>query len=156
MVSSVAASVGEYLAELTSERSEAIKVLLKLVDSNIPAGFTKEMRWGMITYSVPLEISGPTYNKQPLACLAIASQKNYISIYLMSIYASAELTEEFEKRWTADGSKLDMGKSCIRVKSIADCNLDAVAWAASLVNPAQFAKIYLAARANKREQSIAR
>lgn len=146
MVSSSATSVSQYLAELPAERRKDIKALIKVVDQSIPSGFKKEMRWGMITYSVPLSISGPTYNQQPLACVAIASQKNYISIYLMAIYASSKLTKEFEKRWVAEGKKLNMGKSCVRIKTLEDANLGAIAWAASLMTPKEFTKMYLDAR----------
>jgi hypothetical protein len=146
MVSSSATTVSQYLAELPVERSRAIKTLIKTIDQSIPGGFVKEMRWGMITYSVPLTISGPTYNQQPLACVGIASQKNYISIYLMAIYASADLTEAFEKRWVAEGKKLNMGKSCVRIKTLDDANLGAIAWAASLHTPKEFTKMYLDAR----------
>ena len=146
MVSSSATSVSQYLAELPANRRKDIKALIKVVDQSIPAGFKKEMRWGMIVYSVPLSISGPTYNKQPLACVGIASQKNYISIYLMAIYVSDALTKEFERRWVSAGKKLNMGKSCVRLKSLGDANLDAVAWAAALLDPKEFTKMYLDAR----------
>jgi hypothetical protein len=36
---------------------------------------------------VPLERFPNTYNKQPLAYAGLASQKNYISLYLMKVYA---------------------------------------------------------------------
>jgi hypothetical protein len=34
-----------------------------------------------------MEVSGPTYNKQPLSFVALASQKHSCSLYLMAIYA---------------------------------------------------------------------
>lgn len=150
MVTSSASTVSQYLAELDSDRRKDIKALIRVVDQSIPAGFIKEMRWGMIVYSVPLSISGPTYNKQPLACVGIASQKNYISIYLMAIYSAESLTKEFERRWTSEGKKLNMGKSCVRLKTLDDANLDAVAWAAALLEPKEFTKMYLEARREHR------
>lgn len=146
MVSSSASTVTKYLAELPEDRKKAIKSLVKLIDGSIPDGFTKEMRWGMIVYSVPLEVSGPTYNKQPLACVALASQKNYISVYLMSVYSSKATTREFERLWKQGGRKLDMGKACVRFKSLDDANLDAIAWAVSLLDPVGFTQMYLKAR----------
>jgi hypothetical protein len=54
--------------------------LLRVNDENIPSGFIKEMRWDTVSYSVPLEVSGPTCNGQPLTCVAVASQKYYVSL----------------------------------------------------------------------------
>lgn len=107
------------------------------------------MEWGMICYQIPLSVSGPTYNKKPLASVAIASQKNYISIYLLGIYASEELTQEFHARWEASGKKLDMGKSCVRFKTISDADLKTITWACGLLNPTEFTAMYSAARAKR-------
>jgi hypothetical protein len=106
------------------------------------------MEWGMICYQVPLSVSGPTYNKKPLAAVAIASQKNYISIYLLGHYASEALTEEFHERWLASGKKLNMGKSCVRFKSLVDADLDTIKWACGLLTPTEFTNMYLTARGN--------
>jgi hypothetical protein len=81
MVSSNVSTVYDYLNESPSERREVVVELLRVIDANIPSGFIKEMRWGTVSYSVPLEVSGPTYNGQPLTSVAVASQKNYMSLY---------------------------------------------------------------------------
>jgi hypothetical protein len=146
MVSSTAATVEQYLSELEETRRSEIAELLALIRQNLPAGFHETMAWGMIVFEVPLEISGPTYNKQPLAAVALASQKNYISFYLSSIYASKELTAEFHERWNRSGKKLDMGKSCVRFKSLYQADLGTLGWAVSLLDPEQFTQMYLKAR----------
>ena len=99
------------------------------------------MAWGMIVFQVPMAVSGKTYNGQPLAAVALASQKNYISFYLSSIYASKELTAEFHERWELSGKKLDMGKSCVRFKSLDKADLEALSWAVSLLTPEEFTKM---------------
>ncbi|MEY4995032.1 MAG: hypothetical protein RLZ65_881 [Actinomycetota bacterium] len=149
MVSSSAATVSQYLAELEPSRSKQVSQLRDMVLSALPQGFEEAMEWGMICYQVPLAVSGPTYNKKPLAAVAIASQKNYISIYLLGPYASEELTEEFHRRWLASGKKLNMGKSCVRFKSLDDADLETIKWACSLLTPIEFTKMYLTARGNR-------
>lgn len=149
MVSSQALSVDQYLSELEPERAEQIAQLRQLVLGALPEGHEEAMEWGMICYQVPLSVSGPTYNKKPLASVAIAAQKNYISIYLLGIYASEALTQEFHQRWLASGKKLDMGKSCVRFKTISDADLETIKWASGLLTPVEFTQMYLAARSNR-------
>lgn len=149
MVSSNALTVSQYLDELSPERREDVEILLQTIRNNIPVGYEEGMAWGMVNFQVPLAVSGPTYNGQPLASAAIASQKNYISVYLLGIYASQELSLEFRDRWARSGKKLDMGKSCIRFKTVEDADLPTIAWAAGLLNPQEFTRMYLAARASR-------
>lgn len=149
MVSSVAATVEQYLAELEEPRRGEITELLGLIRQNLPKGFDETMAWGMIVFQVPMAVSGPTYNDQPLAAVALASQKKYISFYLSSIYASKELTAEFHERWARSGKKLDMGKSCVRFKSLDKADLETLGWAVSLLDPVQFTQMYLEARTHK-------
>ena len=53
------------------------------------------MAWGMISWEVPLDSSGETYNGQPLVYAALAAQKNYNALYLNCVYGSEERTERF-------------------------------------------------------------
>lgn len=149
MVSSAAATVEQYLADLEEPRRGEITELLGLIRQNLPNGFNEAMAWGMIVFQVPMAVSGKTYNDQPLAAVALASQKNYISFYLSSIYASKELTAEFHERWARSGKKLDMGKSCVRFKSLDKADLETLGWAVSLLDPVQFTQMYVVSRAHK-------
>ena len=146
MVYSTAESIEQYISELPEQRKTEITQLLALIRKNLPDGFDEVMAWGMIVFQVPMEISGPTYNKQPLMAVALASQKNHISFYLTSIYASKELTNEFHNRWQKSGKKLDMGKSCVRLRSLEQADLETLGWAVSLLNPKEFTQMYLKAR----------
>ncbi len=150
MVSSAAVRVDQYLSELHEPRRSEITELLNLIRNNLPNGFDEAIAWGMIVFQVPMAISGPTYNGQPLAAVALASQKHHISFYLSSIYASEELTTEFHQRWEQSGKKLDMGKSCVRFRSLDRADLATLAWAVSLLDPVQFTQMYLDARQAKR------
>ena len=140
LMQSSAVSVNAYLKELDASRSSQIKKLVKLVRENIKPGFDEVMRWGMISYEVPMALSGDTYNHQPLNYAAIASQKQYISVYL-SIYSEPDALAEFEKRWAKSGKKLNMGKSCVRIKSIEDADLETIAWAIRRLSAKQYLKI---------------
>jgi hypothetical protein len=146
MVSSNAVTIEQYLAELAEPRRSEISKLLDLIRANLPAGFIETMAWGMIVFQVPFEVSGPTYNDQPLAAVALASQKNHISFYLSAIYASEELTGEFQLRWANSGKRLDMGKSCVRFTSLEKADLETLAWAVSRFDPVRFSEMYSSAR----------
>ena len=121
---STAASVEKYLAELPEDRREGISAVRETILANLPEGYEEAMNWGMISYQVPLERSGPTYNGQPLMYAAIASQKHHMAVYLSSVYADPTALEQFRADYLASGSKLDMGKSCVRFKRLDDLPLD--------------------------------
>lgn len=126
MVTSKAESVDEYLAELSDDRRDAIAEVRDVILANLPDGYVETMNWGMISYEVPLERSGSTYNGQPLMYAALASQKNHMAVYLTSVYAKEETEEWFRQRYEASGKKLDMGKSCVRFKTLDQLPLDLI------------------------------
>ena len=146
MVSSKAETVAEYLSELEPGRRAEIETVRDRVNAAMPAGYDEVMRWGMISWEVPLEISGPTYNKQPLAYAGLAAQKNSNSLYLNCAYASPEQTERLREAAAAEGKTLDMGKSCIRFKRADDLPLDVIAGNIASTTPAEFVSIYQQAR----------
>ena len=80
----------------------------------------------LIAYSVPLRVYPDTYNGQALWYVAMASQKNYLTLYLMNTYAHAPLAQRLRDGFKAAGKKLDMGKACIRFKSADDLALDTI------------------------------
>ena len=61
-----------------------------------------------------------------LGIAALASQKNYMSLYLMSVYSNKETEQWFLERYRASGEKLDIGKSCVRFRRLEDLPLDLV------------------------------
>jgi hypothetical protein len=139
----------EYLDALPEERRAVIAALRDLILKNLPSGYRESINYGMLTYEVPLERYPKTYNKQPLAYLGLAAQKNYYSLYLMCIYSEtggeAKLREEFLKA----GKKLDMGKSCLRFTKLEDLPLDVVAKAIASTGVDEFIDIYEKARGIK-------
>jgi uncharacterized protein DUF1801 len=120
-------TVADYLASLAPERRAAIEPVLKLVRKHVPKGYQETISFGAIGWVVPLEKYPTTYNGQPLGYIALASQKNYASLYLMNAYADGPLAQRLRDGFKAAGKKLDMGKACVRFKTPDDLALDVVA-----------------------------
>jgi hypothetical protein len=127
MVSSAAATVDQYLAELPEDRAEVVAHVRTLVNSCVPEGYVEGMLYGMITWMVPLEVYPDTYNGKPLAYVSLAAQKNYYALYLMGVYADSTEEARLREQWQARGTKLDMGRSCLRFKRLGDLHEDLVA-----------------------------
>lgn len=123
---SEATTVEAYLAELPADRREAIAAVRAVILENLPDGYVESMNWGMIAYEVPLETYPDTYNKQPLAFAALASQKNHMAVYLTGIYISDAARDEFEKAYRATGKRFDVGKSCVRFRKLEDLPLELI------------------------------
>jgi uncharacterized protein YdhG (YjbR/CyaY superfamily) len=121
---SKATTVDAYLAELPEERQKAIAELRKVIKKNLPKGFQETMGYGMIGYVVPHSKYPAGYHcnpEQPLPFMNIASQKNFIAVYHMGVYADAKFLKWFtDAHAKASSKKLDMGKSCMRYKKAED------------------------------------
>jgi len=126
MASSKAATVEGYLAELPAERRAVVAAVRDAVRRRLPAGYEERMSWGMISYEVPLERYPATYNRQPLVYIALAAQKNHYALYLTSPYQNPAQAAWLKAEFARAGKKLDMGKSCLRFRSLADIPLDVV------------------------------
>ncbi len=126
MASSSAPTVAAYLAELPPERRKVIAKVRGVIRKHLPRGYKEGMIFGMIGYYIPLSVFPDTYNKQPLMYAALAAQKNNYALYLMPVYADPSLTKWWKAAYTATGKKLDMGKSCVRFKSLDQLPLEVV------------------------------
>ena len=126
MASSKATTVEEYLNELPDDRRVQIEQVRDVILANLPEDYVEVMNWGMITYEVPLDIYPDTYNKKPLMYAALASQKNHMAVYLTTVYGDTGTAESFVERYKATGKKLDMGKSCVRFKTIDQLPLELI------------------------------
>jgi hypothetical protein len=122
-----AETVEQYLAELDDDRRAQIQPVYRAVRDAMPEGYTEAVAYGMITWSVPLERFPDTYNGQPLCYVSLAVQKRHNALYLMGLYSDSQEAKEFRDRWTEDGRRLDMGKSCLRFRNPDDLRLDLVA-----------------------------
>jgi len=154
MVSSTASTVSEYLASLPPERRAVMVAVRKLIRRNLPKGYRETMSFGMITYEIPLTRYPETYNGQPLAYVALAAQKNKYSLYLTCAYMEEARAMRLRDAHARAGKKLDMGKSCVRFRSLDDLELDAIAAEIASTTPAQFIERYEAARAPQSATSM--
>ena len=93
---------------------------------NLPDGYREGMQFGMIGWYVPLERFPDTYNGQPLGLAGLASQKNYMSLYLNTVYGDPATERWFRERYAASGKKLNMGKSCVRFRHLEELPLDVI------------------------------
>ena len=122
---SEAVTVPRYVAELPEDRRPIVETVRQVVLDHLPDGFEEVMQYGMISYVVPLDRYPDTYNGQPLAVASLASQKRYLSLYLMGVYGDEGTEAWLRERWPADKT-LDMGKSCLRFKRLDDLPLDLI------------------------------
>jgi hypothetical protein len=99
---------------------------------------------------VPLSRLPDTYNGEPLSYVALGSQKNYMSLYLMNIYGDPKAAKWFKSAYKASGKKLDMGKSCVRFNKVEDLPLDVVAEAVGRTPMEDWIRIYRESRATRR------
>jgi uncharacterized protein YdhG (YjbR/CyaY superfamily) len=146
MVQSKAKTVGEYLQELPPERREVVAAVRKMVQRHLPKGYVESMAYGMIGYGIPLSRYPDTYNGQPLGYVALAAQKNYYTLYLMSVYSDSAEERELRAAFAKAGKKLDMGKCCVRFKHLADLEMEALGKAIASTPVDRFIEIYEASR----------
>lgn len=145
MVSSNAKTVAEYLMELPEDRRKAMTAVRKVILENLPKGFEEGMS-GMIVYYIPLKDFPNTYNGQPLWCAGLASQKNYMSIYLNNVYSDSQTEDWFKARYKASGKRLDMGKSCVHFKKLEDLPLELIGETIALTSKEELINFYIDAR----------
>lgn len=117
-----AADVADYLAQVPDERRPYFLKLRETILSNLPDGFSEQLSYGMVGYVVPHTLHPDGYHcnpSLPLPFAGIASQKHFIGLYHMGIYADPELLDWFVNEYPSHSAhKLDMGKSCIRFKQL--------------------------------------
>ncbi len=126
---SKATTVKQYLAELPPDRRQAIESVRKVILANLDKTYEEGMQYGMIGYYVPHGFFPDGYHcnpQQPLPFACLASQKNYMSLYLMSAYGEGLEEDWFRAQWAKTGKKLDMGKCCVRFKKLEDLALDVI------------------------------
>ena len=153
---SKATTVRAYLASLPPDRRAAIASVRDVILRNLDADYEEGMAYGMISYYVPHRVFPPGYHANPstgLPFAALASQKNYMSLYLMGLYcgciegaSDTALVRWFKSAWAKSGKKLNMGKACIRFKKLDDLALDVLGEAIKRVPAKVYIEHYVKAR----------
>jgi uncharacterized protein YdhG (YjbR/CyaY superfamily) len=143
---STALTPQEYLSNLPDDRKEVMQKLRNSIIENIPQGFEEVMSYGMLGFVIPHSIYPEGYHcdpKLPLPFMNLASQKNFIALYHMGIYADNKLLEWFVAEYPKHcKAKLDMGKSCIRFKKLDDIPYELIGDLAGKVSVTDWIKTY--------------
>lgn len=149
-------TVEEYIEQLPEERKVPVKNLRKTILANLPKGFEEGINYNMIGYYVPHSKYPDGYHcnpKDPLPFMNVASQKNFIALYNMGIYADEKIlnwfTEEYPKHCKY---KLDIGKSCIRFKKMDDIPYTLIGELVSKITPEQWISTYESVVKNSRKK----
>jgi uncharacterized protein YdhG (YjbR/CyaY superfamily) len=112
-----AETIEEYLAMLTPERREQIEYLHAFIQKVAPA-LKPHFASNMLGYG---SFKYKNYKKEVIdwPTVALASQKNYISLYVCSVIDGEYVAEKYKDKL----GKVSVGRSCIRFKKNADLNL---------------------------------
>ena len=143
---SIAPTVDKYINSVPEDRKAAVTELRNAILKNIPKGFSEQISYGMAGYVVPHSLYPAGYHcdpKLPLPFLGFASQKNFIAVYHMGIYADPKLLEWFTTEYPKHAkNKLDMGKSCIRFKKPDQIPFKLIGDLAAKMTPQDWIKLY--------------
>ena len=145
-----ASTVTQYLAALPADRRGALSAVRKTINENLPDGYEEGMQFGMIGWYVPLSMYPAGYGenpKVPLSFVALASQKSGMVLHFLCFYGHPTLSTWFTSEYKKSGKKLDMGKGCVRFKSLDDLALDVVGRTVARVPVEEHMANYRAARA---------
>jgi uncharacterized protein YdhG (YjbR/CyaY superfamily) len=141
-----AKTVNEYLNELPEERITAFLKLRESILKTIPKGFEEQISYGMLGYVVPHSIYPNGYHctpKLPLPFISIGSQKNFIVMHHLGLYANPKLLEWFTAEYPKHSKlKLDMGKGCIRFKKMDQIPFDLIAELAEKMTVKEWIECY--------------
>lgn len=136
----------QYIEQLPEDRKQVIRKLRKVILDNLPKGFVEQTSYGMIGYVVLHSMYPDGYHcdpKLPLPFMGIASQKNFVAVYHMGIYADPKLMDWFVNEYPKHSkAKLDMGKSCIRFKKIDQIPFKLIGELSKKVTVKQWIEIY--------------
>jgi hypothetical protein len=126
---SKATTVKAYLASLPADRRAGIEAVRTVIRRNLDKHYEESMLYGMIGYAVPHRVWPLGYHcdpSKPLMMAALSSQKNKLTVYLMSVYSDTKERAWFQKAWAKTGKKLDMGGCCVRFTKVEDAALDVI------------------------------
>jgi len=145
-MTSSAATIDQYISEVPEDKREALEKLRSIILNNLPNGFQEIMNYGMPSYVVPHTIYPNGYHcapELPLPFLSFANQKNSINLYHMGIYAKPDLYEWFVREYPKHSKqKLDLGKSCLRIKKTENIPFDLIGELVSKVSVTEWIDLY--------------
>jgi len=102
----------DWLASLPPAAAAELSRVRDVVRRHLPAGYEEAVSGNLLVYQVPLD-RYPDAGR-PLWYAALGAPKSYLTLHLMGVYASRELSERLRAGFRAAGKKLAMGKACVR------------------------------------------
>lgn len=141
-----ATTTQEYIDQLPEDRKAPVSKIVQIVKENLPEGFKEGILYKMPAFFVPHSVYPAGYHckpKDPLPFINVASQKNFVALYHMGLYAKKELHDWFVAQYPKHCKyTLDMGKSCIRFKKMEDIPYDLIAELAGKMTQEEWIEIY--------------
>lgn len=137
MPSATSFTYENFLAALPAERRQAVEQVWAAVRAALPAGYQEEVSPTMLQFVAGKEMA-----------VALANKKNYVSLYLMTLYHFPEQGEQLK----AAAPKLKMGKSCLNFIRAEDLPLAALGEMLRAVSPAEFLQRAEANRLNPHQK----
>ncbi|MGF7080054.1 DUF1801 domain-containing protein [Mucilaginibacter sp. UYCu711] len=139
-------SITAYFNNLPDDRKAPMQALWEAIEDNIPEGFAEQFYYGMPGFVIPHSVYPAGYHgdpKLPLGFIYIGSQKNFIVMHHLGLYANKELLDWFTAEYPKHSKfKLDMGKGCVRFKKPDQIPLALIGQLAARVTPKQYIEIY--------------
>lgn len=107
----------EYIEMLEPGRKAQIEQLDKLIKETVPS-LKRHFAYNMLGYG---SFKYKNYKKEMIdwPIVALASQKNYISLYVCALDGGEYIAEKYKEEL----GKVSVGKSCIRFKKLEDLNV---------------------------------
>ena len=120
-----ATSAEEYVEMLPEDRKEPFKFIDSFIKKNAP-GLKPNFIYNMPGYG---KFKYKNNKKQELdwPVIALASQKNYISVYVCAVQDGEYIAEKYKNelgKGLPAGRQVSVGRSCIRFKKVEDLNLE--------------------------------
>jgi len=147
-----ASTVDQYLAALPEGRRAALSAVRDEINRSLPAGYEEGILYGMIGWYVPLSSYPAGYGgnaKSPLPVIGLGAPRSYMTLHMMCLYIDSPLHDWFTRAYAKSGKKLDMGKGCVRFKTLDALAIDVVGRTLARLTPAQHIASYEASRAGR-------
>lgn len=116
-----AKSIEEYFALLPPEKREVMDFLDQFIRKTVPS-LKPLFAYNMPGYGT-FKYKSAKKELLDWPIIALANQKNYISIYVCAIDGNEYIAEKYKNEL----GKVDVGKSCIRIKKLQYLNLETLA-----------------------------
>lgn len=135
-----------YINQIDDKRRPAFEKILEILKTNLPKEFELTFQYGMPSFVVPRSLYPQGYHTdstKDLPFLSLGIQKGHIGLYHLGIYANEKLLTWFQEEYSKQvPTKLNMGKSCIRLTNVNYIPYDLIAKLVSQMSAEEWISIY--------------